>query len=219
MCGIATIISGALSGPPILISPESAAGVKAGAKTGLSTVICGICFCLATFFAPLFKEVPEAATAPLLIMVGVLLFQNCTKVDWKRISESVPAYCVLFFIPFTYSILTGVCIGYVMYGVIKLLTGEFYEEVLKKYYDVNDLSKLNDEELNISNRSTSVSVSRVWQMASDFFSEASANALKLNMGYHQTNYKHNPDGDGSEKAYETDSERKISKSSVASSNF
>lgn len=60
ICGIMTIISGCCGGPPILISPESAAGIKAGARTGLSTVVAGVLFCLATFFAPLFQGIPTA---------------------------------------------------------------------------------------------------------------------------------------------------------------
>jgi hypothetical protein len=90
-CGLTTVLSGYFSGtyyvvvlaslqisvcaactlgPPILVSPESAAGIKAGAKTGLSTVVCGILFGISVFFWPLFKAVPAAGTAPLLIIVG-----------------------------------------------------------------------------------------------------------------------------------------------------
>ena len=74
--GLTTVLSGYFSGPPILISPESAAGIKAGAKTGISTLVCGILFGIATFFYPIFAAVPAAGTAPLLIMVGVMLFAN-----------------------------------------------------------------------------------------------------------------------------------------------
>jgi AGZA family xanthine/uracil permease-like MFS transporter len=68
--GLTTVLSGYFSGPPILVSPESAAGIKAGAKTGLSTVVCGIFFGFSVFFWPVFKAVPAAGTAPLLIIVG-----------------------------------------------------------------------------------------------------------------------------------------------------
>jgi AGZA family xanthine/uracil permease-like MFS transporter len=60
VCGVTTILSGYLSGPPILISPESAAGIKAGAKTGISTVVCGLLFLISVFFAPIFAEIPAA---------------------------------------------------------------------------------------------------------------------------------------------------------------
>lgn len=134
MCGLTTIFSGLLCGPPVLLSPESAAGIKAGAKTGLSTIVCGLFFCLSTFFSPIFKAVPFAGTSPLLMLVGVLLFQNVKKVDWTDIKEAVPAFVVLFFIPFTYSIIQGVAIGYIMYIAINLFTGDLYTQG-KEMYD------------------------------------------------------------------------------------
>jgi AGZA family xanthine/uracil permease-like MFS transporter len=126
VCGITTVISGHMSGPPILISPESAAGVKAGAKTGFSTLVCGALFGVSTFFAPFFAEIPAAGTAPLLIMVGVLLFQNAKRIDWYQPNYAVPAFCCLFFIPFTYSILRGVAFGYATYILIGIFTGDFW---------------------------------------------------------------------------------------------
>jgi hypothetical protein len=126
VCGVVTFISGLLSGPPILISPESAAGIKAGAKTGLSTIVCGVLFGLSVFLGPFLEEVPHAATAPLLFAVGIVLFQNVQKLNWKLITDSTPAYVVLFFIPFTYSILQGVVIGYIVYFILGLLTGQIF---------------------------------------------------------------------------------------------
>jgi xanthine/uracil/vitamin C permease (AzgA family) len=126
VCGVVTFISGLLSGPPILISPESAAGIKAGAKTGLSTIVCGLLFGLSVFLGPFLEKVPNAATAPLLFAVGIVLFQNVQKLNWKLITDSTPAYVVLFFIPFTYSILQGVVIGYVVYLILGLLTGQIF---------------------------------------------------------------------------------------------
>jgi adenine/guanine/hypoxanthine permease len=126
VCGVVTFVSGLLSGPPILISPESAAGIKAGAKTGLSTIVCGLLFGLSVFLGPCLEKVPNAATAPLLFAVGIVLFQNVQKLNWKLITDSTPAYVVLFFIPFTYSILQGVVIGYIVYLILGLLTGQIF---------------------------------------------------------------------------------------------
>lgn len=134
--GLTTMLSGYFSGPPVIISPESAAGIKAGAKTGLSTFVCGILFGISTFFGPLFAAIPAPGTAPLLIMVGVMMFNNAKRVDWTDYKIATPAYCVLFFIPFTYSILRGVAFGYVIYIMIGLYTGDlitnaqaFYKEL------------------------------------------------------------------------------------------
>lgn len=105
--GILTILAGLLSGPPMLISPESAASIKAGAKTGLSTVVCGVLFCLSVFLSPVFEAVPAAGTSPILVMIGVILFQNVSRIDWRNIVEAAPAFVVLFYIPFTYSVIQG----------------------------------------------------------------------------------------------------------------
>jgi xanthine/uracil/vitamin C permease (AzgA family) len=131
MCGIMTVVSGCLTGPPILISPESAGGIKAGAKTGLSTVVCGICFCSSVFFGPLFSAVPDAATAPLLLAIGVILAQNVKKVEWSEVGKAFPAFCCLFFIPFTYNILFGVVLGYIMHVGIGLFTGQLYRDAIE----------------------------------------------------------------------------------------
>ena len=100
------------TGVPILLSPEGAAAIKEGAKTGLSTIVCGILFLLSAFFAPVFESIPSAGTAPILMMVGALLFQNVSRIEWGSITESVPAFVVLFFIPFTFSLIEGILIGY-----------------------------------------------------------------------------------------------------------
>jgi AGZA family xanthine/uracil permease-like MFS transporter len=142
MCGAMTAFSGALCGPPILISPESAGGIKAGAKTGLSTAVCGLLFCLSTFFTPIFKAVPEAATSPLLIAVGVILCQNATKVDWKDGRKAFPAFCCLFFIPFTYNILFGVVLGYTVYVCVGIFTGDLYRDALELKRDLFDDGKI-----------------------------------------------------------------------------
>jgi hypothetical protein len=147
VCGLATLISGLLSGPPVLISPESAGGIKAGAKTGLSTIVCGVLFCLSVFFGPVLERIPNAATAPLLIAVGIILFQNVQKLNWKLITDSTPAYVVLFFIPFTYSILQGVVIGYIVYLLLGVLTGQIFYSGLDLwlfYFEKNPLETMRE---------------------------------------------------------------------------
>jgi xanthine/uracil/vitamin C permease (AzgA family) len=143
VAGLTTMLSGYMSGPPILISPETGAGIKAGAKTGLSTLVCGLLFGIAAFFSPIFGAVPAAGTAPLLIMIGVMMFANCKRIDWTDYKNAVPAYCVLFFIPFTYSILRGVAFGYAIYIVISFYTGEYIENFQNfiAYYNYNPFAK------------------------------------------------------------------------------
>ena len=107
ICGLANILSGYCSGPPILISPECVAGIRAGAKTGFSTIVCGLLFAVASFFGPLFASVPECATSPLLFIVGMNLFQNVGRIDWTNELFAVPAFFTLLLIPLTYSIVSG----------------------------------------------------------------------------------------------------------------
>lgn len=107
MCGIFTVIAGLFSSAPILVSPESSASIKEGAKTGLSAVVCGILFLFSCFLAPLFHETPATGTSPVLVMIGIILFQNCSRIDWRNIAKSAPAFIVLFYIPFTYSVIQG----------------------------------------------------------------------------------------------------------------
>mmetsp|Transcript_51708 Transcript_51708/g.102129 ORF Transcript_51708/g.102129 Transcript_51708/m.102129 type:complete len:399 (+) Transcript_51708:1-1197(+) len=130
LSGFFTVIGGLLTTAPILVSPESAAAIKEGAKTGLSTVVCGFLFLVASFFSPLFKRIPAAGTSPVLIMIGLVLFQNVNRIDWRNVADAAPAFVVLFYIPFTYSIIQGVILGYVMYVAITICTGEFLENTL-----------------------------------------------------------------------------------------
>jgi AGZA family xanthine/uracil permease-like MFS transporter len=128
--GLMTVISGFLCGPPILISPESAAGIKAGAKTGLSTLVCGCLFLVSVYFADVFQHVPHAGTSPVLLMIGTLLFQNVNRIDWTDIKDAAPAFCVLFFIPFMYSVVEGVTVGYYVYLLVGLFTGDLLYQVM-----------------------------------------------------------------------------------------
>jgi AGZA family xanthine/uracil permease-like MFS transporter len=128
MCGVTTIVSGYFSGPPILISPESAPGIKSGARTGFSVLVCGVLYIVAVLFCPLLEKVPPAGTSPLLILVGLTLFVNSSRINWGAPDEAVPAFFVLLLIPFTYSILTGVSVGYAFYLVIGLATGQLHKK-------------------------------------------------------------------------------------------
>ena len=131
ICGLSTVLSGLLSGPPILISPESAAGIKAGARTGLSTLVAGVLFFGAIFFSPFFSQIPASGTSPLLLLVGMVLFQNVGRINWSQPRESISAFFVLLLIPFTYSIICGIGAGYVVYVAIGLFTGDAWVDLMR----------------------------------------------------------------------------------------
>lgn len=103
---------------------ESAAGVAAGGRTGLTAVVVGLLLLACLFFAPLAKSVPAYATAPAVIYVGVLMIQGITGIKWDDITEAVPAFLTIVFMPFTYSIADGIAMGFISYALVKLCTGQ-----------------------------------------------------------------------------------------------
>ncbi len=106
---------------------ESAAGVKAGGRTGLTAVVVGICFLLALFFAPLAGSIPAFATAPALIYVACLMARGMTEIDWEDATEYAPAVLTALVMPFTFSIADGIAVGFISYTAIKVASGRHGE--------------------------------------------------------------------------------------------
>lgn len=104
---------------------ESSAGVGAGGRTGLTAFTTAACFALALFFSPLFLAIPSAATAPSLIIVGMMMMQPVTKINWLNYRESIPAFLTLLFMPCAYSISDGILIGCISYVVLYALSGKW----------------------------------------------------------------------------------------------
>jgi len=103
---------------------ESAAGVQAGGRTGLTALVVALMFLAALFFAPIAGVVPAYATAPALLFVACLMLRDLVDVDWSDTTESVPAAITALVIPFTYSIAHGIAFGFITYAGLKLLTGQ-----------------------------------------------------------------------------------------------
>jgi AGZA family xanthine/uracil permease-like MFS transporter len=106
---------------------ESASGVQAGGRTGLTALTIGILFLLALFFAPLAGSVPAYATAPALLYVAGLMLHELLDVQWDDITEATPAALAVLAMPFTYSIANGLSFGFITYAVLKLFTGRYRE--------------------------------------------------------------------------------------------
>jgi AGZA family xanthine/uracil permease-like MFS transporter len=124
---IGTIV-GALGGTSTVTSYiESAAGVAAGARTGLGNVMIAALFGVAMFCAPLVAAIPSYATAPALILVGALMCGSVAKVRWEDFSEAVPAFLTLVCTPLTFSIATGLSLGMLSFTFIKVFTGKYRE--------------------------------------------------------------------------------------------
>ncbi len=103
---------------------ESSAGVAAGGRTGLSSVVTGFLFLISIFFAPIFTAIPGFATAPALIFVGFLMVSSVIKVDFSDLTEAIPAYLCMLAMPLMYSIAEGISIGVISFVVINLLCGK-----------------------------------------------------------------------------------------------
>lgn len=106
---------------------ESAAGVSAGARTGLASVVTGILFLLAMFIAPVVGVIPPEATAPALVIVGFLMAGIASKIDFADIELGLPALLTIVVMPFTYSITNGIGAGFITYGFLKLVRGKASE--------------------------------------------------------------------------------------------
>ena len=121
---LAAAAGGAAGASSVTTYIESAAGVSAGARTGLASVVTGFCFLLALFFSPIAGVVPAQATAPALVIVGYLMTTIVREIPWNELEEGFPALLTLAVMPFTYSITNGIGAGFVTYCFIKLVRGK-----------------------------------------------------------------------------------------------
>ena len=122
---VATVTGGLLGTSTCTTFVESAAGVAAGGRTGLTSLVTAFCFFLCLFLTPVAAVVPSCATAPALIYVGVLMLKNFAKVDMSDITSAVPAFLALIMMPLTYSISNGIAVGAIAYTVITAVSGKY----------------------------------------------------------------------------------------------
>jgi AGZA family xanthine/uracil permease-like MFS transporter len=121
---------------------ESAAGIAAGGKTGLTSATVGILFLLSLFISPFALMVPSAATAPALIIVGILMAESIGKINWEDLPEAIPAFFTAVAMPFAYSISTGVAVGFIFFCLAKICTKKA-KEVHPIMYIVTGIFLLN----------------------------------------------------------------------------
>src|SRR5215469_690888 len=123
----ATIV-GSLTGTSTVVSYiESAAGVSAGGRSGVTAIVTGLLFIAALFIVPVVGAIPDAATAPALIVVGSLMMTVVREIDWYDAEIAIPAFLTMFAIPLTFSIANGLAFGFTAYTVMKLARGKFRE--------------------------------------------------------------------------------------------
>jgi len=124
----AATVVGSLVGTSTVVSYiESAAGVAAGGRTGIPAIVTGLLFAVALFVAPVVGAIPNAATAPALILVGSMMVSVVAEIDWQEPEVAIPAFLTMLAIPLSFSIANGLAFGFTAYVLIKLLRGKFRE--------------------------------------------------------------------------------------------
>lgn len=121
---IATTIGSLLGTSTVTSYIESASGISEGGRTGLTAVTTGILFLLSLFFAPLFTAIPTQATAPVLILVGVMMASSLTQIDFSEFTNAIPAFLTVVMMPLAYSIADGIIFGIVSFTVLKIATNK-----------------------------------------------------------------------------------------------
>lgn len=124
---VATMLSGPVGSSSATSYIESAAGVNAGGRSGLTAVVAGLLFLPFMFFSPLLGLIPAVATAPVLVLVGLFMMAPLKDLDWSDYSTVIPAFVALIAIPFSYSITTGIVLGFIVHVLLKVLTGKIRE--------------------------------------------------------------------------------------------
>ena len=122
---IATTVGACLGTSTTTTYVESAAGVAQGGRSGLTALIIAGCFAVALFFSPLFLSIPSAATAPALILVGLMMMESITKIKFDDFSESLPAFVCIITMPLTYSISNGILLGMITFVIMNMICGNF----------------------------------------------------------------------------------------------
>ncbi|MEZ9571928.1 NCS2 family permease [Vibrio sp. 10N.261.55.F4] len=128
-------VAGACVGcPPVTSYVESAAGVAAGARTGLSAIVVGVLFLAAIFLSPLAGMIPAYATSGALIYVAFVMMSSMQHVDWKDFTNCAPAAITALMMPLTFSIANGIALGFITYTVLKLATGKTKDVSISMYF-------------------------------------------------------------------------------------
>ncbi len=122
---VATVAGACLGTSTTTTYVESASGIAQGGRSGLTAFTAAVCFAVALFFSPIFLAIPSAATAPILVIVGVFMMSPIKAIDFENYSEAIPAFITLIAMPLCYSISDGIMLGMISYVLINLLSGNF----------------------------------------------------------------------------------------------
>ncbi|MCK6073225.1 solute carrier family 23 protein [Paenibacillus silvae] len=120
---ISAVLSGFFGTSPTVSTVESAAGITAGGRRGLTSIVTGVFFLVSLFFIPVIKLIPDSAISPILIIVGGLMISNVQRINFKDFAEGFPSFLIIVLIPLTYSIVDGMALGFIIYTLLNLAAG------------------------------------------------------------------------------------------------
>jgi len=120
----ASMLGAALGTSTITSYIESAAGIEEGGRTGLTSLVTGICFLLALLFVPIVGVVPDYATGPALVMVGLFMMKEISRINFRNMEEAFPAFIIMVMIALSYSISTGLSFGFISFALMKIVSGK-----------------------------------------------------------------------------------------------
>jgi len=124
---VSFMLAGLFGSSPGTAYIESAVGIEAGGRTGLTAIVGGLLFLPFLFLSPLLSVIPPIATAPALVVVGVFMISPVVKINWTQLDEAIPAFIAMVLIPFSYSITQGIVWGFLGWTIIKVATGKWRE--------------------------------------------------------------------------------------------
>jgi adenine/guanine/hypoxanthine permease len=130
---VSVVTAGLFGCSPMTTAAESATGIAAGGRTGLTSFTAGLLFIPALFLIPLFKVIPNSALAPVLIIVGCLMVTSIKEIPFEDFTEAFPAYLMMVLMPLTFSIANGIAFGFIAYPILKLVTGRKHEVSVTMY--------------------------------------------------------------------------------------
>ncbi|WP_349407847.1 NCS2 family permease [Pseudalkalibacillus sp. SCS-8] len=137
-----SVLSGMFGTSPTISTAESASGIAEGGRTGLTALTAGLLFILSVFAIPVLSGIPDAAIAPILIIIGGVMMQSIQYIPLEDFTESFPAFMIIALIPLTYSIVDGLAFGFIVYPIIKMAVGQF-KQVPRTMYVMASLFILN----------------------------------------------------------------------------
>ena len=128
-CAVATICGACLGTSVNIVYVESASGIREGGKTGLTAVTTSIMFFLSVFIAPMAGQIPSSASCPVLIVIGAMMMSQTRYIEWGNVSQGIPAFLTIIFMPFTFSINNGIFIGILFSFLFYITTGEIFLQI------------------------------------------------------------------------------------------